>query len=143
MSMQTKARPTGASVEPGHGTAHTKLTANSTTRTPPRSFWTKRRRVLLYLSRGHSLNCFEAVPRLHDYVLRSTVSAIQADGIEVFRTYETVRGFMGTPVTCSRYRLLDPERIKAKHRLASEMCGAGVAGSVEAALPLLEAEEHA
>ncbi|PWG62332.1 hypothetical protein DEM34_12725 [Spiribacter halobius] len=100
--------------------------------------------MLLFLARGGSLNRFEAVSKLHDWVLPSTVAAIQeADSIEVARRYEQVSGFMGNPVTVSRYRLTDTERLRARQKLAADMCAAGLAKDRESALRMLEAGEAA
>ncbi|HKI68022.1 MAG TPA: hypothetical protein VKA67_00420 [Verrucomicrobiae bacterium] len=98
-------------------------------------FWTKRRRVLLYLAKDGNLNRFEAVSKLHDWVLPSTASDIQRlDGIEVARIYEQIRGFMGSTVTCARYRMISEEREKALNRLSSQMVAYGLAPTRTAAL---------
>ncbi|TQE98163.1 MAG: hypothetical protein FKY71_15260 [Spiribacter salinus] len=132
----------GRAARKEHGAALTEET--TTVRRPPKGFWTKRRRVLLYLARGGSLNRFEAVSALHDWVLPSTVSDIQhADGIEVARRMEQVRGYMGNPVWVARYRLNDTERVRARQRLASDMCASGLARDAESALAMLEAGEAA
>ncbi|WP_440996585.1 hypothetical protein [Arhodomonas sp. SL1] len=96
--------------------------------TPPVRWWTKRRRVLHYMARGGSLNRFEAVGHLHDWVLPSTVSAITAQyGITVDRRSETVRGYMGAPTTTTRYWLSSEEQRAALNALAREADTAGLA----------------
>jgi hypothetical protein len=145
MAMTERQNPAPAATGSGaneHGEALSDK--NTTRRTPPRSFWTKRRRVLLYLARGHSLNRFEAVSTLHDWVLPSTVSQIQeSEGIEVARKYEKVSGYLGNPVTVARYALSDVERLRARQRLAADMCAAGLARDATTALRMLEAGEAA
>lgn len=134
---QKSKRPAPVAAGRGAETEHEQaLTAKRTTsRRASRYFWTKRRRVLLYLSRGNSLNRFEAVSKLHDWVLPSTVSDIQSvDGIEVMRRYESVRGFMGHATWVSRYSLSDTEAVRAREKLATDLYVAGLAESHEEAL---------
>lgn len=69
---------------------------------------TKRAAVLrVFLERGErGLNCFEAVPLAHDYVLRTTVSeCARYHGIEFAKRFECVPGHAGSRVDCVRYSL--------------------------------------
>lgn len=116
----------------GEGISKSKR-ANRTT------FWTKRRRVLAYLANGGKLNRFEAVSRLHDWVLPSTVAQIQSsDGVEVARHSEAVRGYLGSSVTVARYWLTAEQRQRAQVRLARDMVNAGYAKSIGDAIGRLE-----
>jgi len=64
------------------------------------------------------LNCFQAANRYGDYVLRSTVSAIEHDyGLRIGRTEERVPNSFGTHTTCVRYRLVGQERERARRML--------------------------
>jgi hypothetical protein len=74
---------------------------------------TKREAVLrAFVELGDvGMNCFEAVARCHDYVLRSSISGLQRElGITFSRKFETV-GEHGT--TCARYWLADADRERA------------------------------
>ena len=78
---------------------------------------TKREGVLrAFVELGaQGLNCFEAVSRCRDYVLRSTVSGLQRElGITFSRKFETV-GQHGT--TCARYWLEEADRKRAAEML--------------------------
>lgn len=101
---------------------------------------TKIQRVFQALASGRSYNRFEAARELHDTCLHSTVAAIQQRyGVQVFRRYETVRGYQGAPTPVCRYRLVGPELIKARMRLATELVALGVYPDTKTALGALEA----
>lgn len=107
-------------------------------------FWNKRRRVLAYFANGGTLNRFQAVNCLHDWVLPSTVAQIQAlDGIQVARKPERVRGYLGSAVTVARYWLTPEQRQRAQERLAREMLAEGYATSWADALARLNGMEEA
>lgn len=62
------------------------------------------------------LNCFEAV-KLHDYILRTTVSDLQKScGLKFSRKWETVPNAFGNLTDCVRY-WLDDENIKIANAL--------------------------
>lgn len=64
------------------------------------------------------LNCFEAV-KLHDYILRTTVSDLQKScGLKFSRKWETVPNAFGKKTDCKRY-WLDDDNIK----IAKELIG--------------------
>ena len=121
-----------------HGQALT--VKNTTRRTPPRGFWTKRRRVLLNLTR-RSLHRFQA-ERIGEHCLHSTIAALQAEGIEFARETIAVPGWGGQKSHVCRYWLTDIEREKAIQRLSADLVAAGMAGSVEEARRFLEAGER-
>lgn len=53
----------------------------------------------------HGLNCFEAV-KLHDYILRTTVSDLQKScGLKFSRKWESVPNAFGKKTDCVRYWL--------------------------------------
>lgn len=61
-----------------------------------------------------SFNCFEAAQLLHDWVLRTTVSTIQARGIVVDRWPEDVPGYGGSSVRVMRYRIPESQRSRVE-----------------------------
>lgn len=140
---QKRQRPALAGPGAGGGEHSQALTGNSTsTRKPPRGFWTKRRTVLLNFIRRPSLHRFQA-ERVGEHCLHTTVATWQADGIEFARETIPVPGWGGQTTYVSKYWLTEPERQKAKQRLASEMCAAGLAGDAQSAMQMLEAGETA
>lgn len=141
-----RARPALAATSNGAGDIQSKSADKNTSQRAElnKPFWTKRRRVLAYFARGGALNRFEAVSRLHDWVLPSTVAQIQSsDGVEVARKSETVRGYLGSAVTVARYWLTAEQRQRAQERLAKDMVGAGHATTIEDAIARLEDLEAA
>jgi len=84
---------------------------------------TKLERVLRYLAKGRSLNRFEAERQISDHCLHSTVSEIQAKGIPVFRSMETVRGYQGCPARVARYRIPAKEDRDRARQLLKHMSG--------------------
>lgn len=78
--------------------------------------------VLAALARGQRLNRFEAWRDLHDSVLNSTIAEIESRGVMVARREETVAGFRGAKVRCSRYWLEPEEREKAAVLLGWRPC---------------------
>lgn len=130
---QTKLSPAPAAT--GNGAEElTKSTRKRSTRP------TKIQRVFQALASGRSYNRFEAARELHDTCLHSTVAAIQQRyGVQVFRRYETIRGFQGAPTPVCRYRLVGPELIKARMRLAAELVALGIYPDTRTALGAFEA----
>ncbi len=83
---------------------------------------TKRDTVLQWFAEGKSLNCFQAVRLLHDYVLRSTVSDItKIYGISFIKKNETVPGYRDSVAHCVQYKLAPEQRIKAWRVLGKEV----------------------
>lgn len=65
---------------------------------------TKLHAIATALCRGERLDCFMAVRRFHDYVLRSTISEIEhRHGVRIDRRAKTVPGVTGKPVHCIEY----------------------------------------
>lgn len=65
---------------------------------------TKIYNVAAALARGERLDCFQAVSRYHDYVLRSTISEIaNRFGVSIDRMPKTVPGHGGSVVNCIEY----------------------------------------
>lgn len=97
----------------------------------PRKVWTKKRRMLLALVRRRPPNRFQAV-RISDQFLHTTVTAWQADRLEIARKYMQVKGWSGEPTTVARYCLIREEREAATDRLARELVAAGGAEDYDA-----------
>jgi len=75
---------------------------------------TKRFRILYAFLQCPSLT-FQTARELGDSCLNTTVSEIQRYlGIQIHREYVTVTGWGGNPTTCCEYRLLEPEKVKAR-----------------------------
>lgn len=81
----------------------------------------KASRVLeLLLRRGpRGLNRFEAVNEAHDWVLPSTISALQARGVPITSQIERVRGFGGHETRVARYAIAKPDRARAEALLST------------------------
>jgi hypothetical protein len=76
-------------------------------------------RVLRALFAGQSLHRFEAErPPISDHCLHSTISELEAKGVQIERKAETVTGYMGEPAHVKRYWLA-PEA----HQRAAELLG--------------------
>lgn len=113
------------------------LTSKSITgRRTGKGFWTKKRRTLLNLIRRPSLHRFQA-ERIGEHCLHSTVSAWQADGLEIAREFIKVRGWAGEPTNVARYFLTPEQREAAIDRLARELQAAAMAESYEAAVAFI------
>jgi hypothetical protein len=94
--------------------------ADATTTTPHLSklhfYNTKKHNIIkAFIYAGdHGINCFEAV-KLHDYVLRTTVSDLQkSTGLKFSRKWESVPNAFGKKTECVRYWLDDDNVLKAK-----------------------------
>jgi hypothetical protein len=70
--------------------------------TKPPQKW---KRVLAAMTDGRSFNRFEAERVLNDHCLHSTVSTIQAKGVQIERRDEVVLGYQGIPTHVCRYWL--------------------------------------
>lgn len=96
---------------------------------PPPSFKpldpdTKRAGVLrVFYQRGQrGLNCFEAVPLAHDYVLRTTVSeCARYHGIGFAKRFESVPGHAGSRVDCVRYTLTAEGAARVRELLGASL----------------------
>ena len=72
-------------------------------------------RVLQAFLDGRTFNRFDAYRELRDSCLNTTVSQIEARGVVMLRSEETVPGAFG-PVRCMRYRLA-PESLQRAREL--------------------------
>lgn len=74
---------------------------------------TKIHAIATALYRGERLDCFSAVRRFHDYVLRSTISELKRRyGIQIDRQMKQVPGFSGKLVSCAEYSAREESRCK-------------------------------
>lgn len=112
----------------------------STSRVRTGKFWTKRRRVLLNLIRRPSLHRFQA-ERIGEHCLHSTVSAWQADGLQIARERISVPGWGGCPTSVANYFLTEDQRSVAVHQLATEMLSHGCAESRQEAVAFITSRE--
>jgi hypothetical protein len=81
---------------------------------------TKLHAIAMALCRGERLDCFMAVRRFHDYVLRSTISEIEhRHGVRIDRRPKTVPGATGKPIHCVEYSANE----KAAEKLAELLGG--------------------
>lgn len=82
---------------------------------------TKKYSVLFTLVHEGPLDCFQAVRKCHDYVLRSTVSDLQRDlGIRIDRVMVEVPNSFGGKTRCARYFVAGDQRAKAYGALYGE-----------------------
>ena len=109
---------------------------NSSTGRRGGKFWNKRRRTLLNLIRRPSLHRFEA-ERIGEHCLHSTVSAWQADGLQIAREFIQVAGWGGEPTTVAKYFLTPEQREAAVDLLARDLRAAALADSYEDAVRFL------
>jgi len=74
---------------------------------------TKIHAIATALCRGERLDCFSAVRRFHDYVLRSTISELKRRyAIRIDREMKQVPGFSGKLVSCAEYSAGEESRRK-------------------------------
>jgi len=98
---EMKSPPTAAAVEAGEREQQNTLSASDVSSIRPR---TKLQCVAVALCRGERLDCFMAVRRFHDYVLRSTISELEHRyGVHIHRVTKVVPGFTGKPIHCAEY----------------------------------------
>ena len=84
---------------------------------------TKLHAVAAALCRGERLDCFMAVRRFHDYVLRSTVSELEHRyGIRIDRQTKQVPGFAGKPIHCSEYSAGEQAIARLARLLGWQLC---------------------
>lgn len=82
--------------------------------TKPPQKW---KRVLAAMAEGRSFNRFEAERVLNDHCLHSTVSTIQAKGVQIERRDEVVPGYQAIPTHVCRYWLAEENRERARRLL--------------------------
>lgn len=78
---------------------------NNSRRAHPTKPPQKWKRVLAAMAEGRSFNRFEAECVLNDHCLHSTVSTIQAKGVQIERRDEVVPGYQRIPTHVRRYWL--------------------------------------
>ena len=86
---------------------------NHSTTEPPRKW----RRVLAAMTHGKTFNRFEAERELSDHCLHTTVASLQARGVVIDRSDETVPEFAGISTHVKRYRLAPESRARAAELL--------------------------
>lgn len=94
--------------------------------------------VLQTLATGRSLNRFDAERLHHDHCLNSTISGIEAMGVKVARSPESVPGAFGKATHVKRYFLEADQVEKARELIASRTARVGDIGGLETAAETIE-----
>jgi hypothetical protein len=101
-------KPTGS-----NGTRQARAQTEHTASQPPRGP-SKQARILLVLTRGETLNRFEA-ERIGDHALNSTISTLRNRySIPIAGSTERVPTRFGEPTVCKRYSLPEAHRERAR-----------------------------